>query len=328
MKQIYLESYGGPEVLKLREAPIPDPKEGEVLLRMKATGVSKPDYLMRTGVYPWTKDILPFYPGLYGAGVIEALGPGVSGFEKGQLVYVDHPVVCGCYSEYKTAPVGHICALPAGIDPASAAVSTNYLIAWSMIADAMQPSQGKTLYIKGAAGALGTAIVLTAPLHGMRVIASASSDAKCAYLRELGADTVFCYKTADEHEAIMAATDGKGVDYLMDQCVGEDFPTRLDLLARCGTVFVYNTLNGDPKENLVSLLTSRYPRCPAVRAFSFHLHDGYQDELDALRKTVFEQMAAGKIKPRIGASFHRDEIVKAHELLDSGSCLGSIILVD
>lgn len=328
MKQIYLENYGGPEVLKLREAPIPVPGEGEVLIRMKATGVSKPDFLMRTGVYPWTKDILPFYPGLYGAGIIEAGGAGVRDYEKGQAVYVDQPVVCGCYSEYKVAPVSNICALPEGIDLSAAAVATNYVIAWSMITNAMQPSQGKTLYIKGAAGALGTAIVLTAPLHGLRVIASASTPEKCDYLRQLGADTVFCYKTEDEREAVLNATDGEGVDYLMDQCVGEAFGSRLDLLARCGTVLVYNTLEGDPKENLVELLTSRYPRCPAVRAFSFHLHDGRTEELAVLRKAVFGLMAEGKIVPRIGARFHRDEIVKAHELLDSGKCLGSIVLED
>ena len=326
MKAVVFEQYGGPEVLQVRELPIPEPKEGEVLLRMRAAGVAKPDYLMRTGAYPWTKGILPFYPGLYGAGEIAALGAGVTGLAVGQKVFIDHPVVCGCYSEYKTAPATAVTVLPEAIDLELAAVANNHVIAWSFLTTACAPSQGRTLYMKGAAGALGTAIVQLAPKKGLKVIASASTPEKCDYLRRLGADCVFCYRQQDEKQAVLDFTDGQGADYVLDQCAGDGFVGQFDLLNRGGTIVIYNTLNGYPQENLVQVLTDNFARCNSVRAFSFHLHDGRLDEITALRDTVFGMLARGEVKPCIGARFTQAEVQEAHALLDTGTCLGSILL--
>ena len=326
MKAVVLHEYGGPEVLKVVEAEIPQPGPGEVLLRMRVAGVGKPDYLMRAGIYPWTKDILPFYPGLYGAGEVAALGEGVEGLSVGQNVFIDHPVACSCYSEYKVAPACRAVPLPEGTDLQGAAVITNYLIAWTILSRVCVPGEGRSLYIKGAAGGLGTAIIQLAHKKGIRTLVSASTPEKCAYLESLGADGVFCYNEQDETEAVMAFTGGKGVDYLMDQYVGDRFASRIPLMAKCGTIIVYNTLGGFPRENVVELLTDHYARCIAVRAFSFHLYDDDPEGLEALRQEVLGMLARGEFKPRIAAVFDQKDVVEAHRLLDSGKAGGSILL--
>lgn len=326
MKAVMMEQYGGPEVLGLTEREIPRPGAGEVLLRMQAAGVGKPDFLMRTGIYPWTKDILPFYPGLYGAGRVVELGDGVEGLQVDQPVFVDHPVVCGCYSEYKVAPVDRVVPLPEGIEPEGAAVITNYIIAWALLGNMCIPNQGKTLYIKGAAGALGTAIIQLAPKKGIRVIASASTPEKCAYLETLGTPHVFCYRERDELEAVMEFTGGSGVDYLMDQYAGDRFAAQVPMLAKCGIIIVYNTLGGYPEENVVRLLTDHFARCIGVRAFSFHLYDDDPEGTARLRREVLDMLARGEISPRVGAVFAQKDVAKAHRLLDSGTAGGAIVL--
>lgn len=326
MKAVVLNEYGGPEVLKLVERDIPVPGQGEVLLRMETAGVGKPDVLMRTGTHPWTKGMLPFYPGLYGAGIVAGLGEGVEGLAVGQRVFIDHPIACSCYSEYKLAPAERAIPLPEGTDPAGAAVITNYLIVWAILGNMCIPHQDKTLYIKGAAGGLGTAIIQLAPRKGIRVIASASTPEKCAYLESLGTPCVFCYQERDELEAVMEFTGGCGVDYLMDQYVGERFASQVPLLAKCGTIIVYNTLGGYPEENVVKLLTDHFARCIGVRAFSFHLYDDDPAGLAALRSEVFDLLARGEIRLRIAAEFPQAEVAEAHRLLESGKAGGAIIL--
>ena len=326
MRAVVLNEYGGPEVLKLVEMDIPTPGPGEVLLNMKVAGVGKPDYLMRTGAYPWTKGILPFCPGLYGAGVVAGLGEGVEGLTVGQPVFIDHPIACSCYSEYKLAPAERAIPLPEGADLAGAAVITNYLIGWAILSNMCIPNQNKTLYIKGAAGGLGTAIIQLAPKKGITVIASASTPEKCAYLERLGAPHGFCYTEQDEVETVLALTEGKGADYLMDQYAGDRFAGQIPMLAKCGTILIYNTLGGFPEENVVKLLTDHYPRCIGVRAFSFHLYDDDPEGLSALRAEVFDLLARGEIRPCIAAEFAQKDVVEAHRLLDSGKAGGSIIL--
>ena len=270
MKRVVMEAYGGPEVLTLEEAPIPQPGAGEVLLKMEAAGISKPDFLMRTGAYPWTKGILPFYPGLYGTGTVTAVGSGVTTVAVGDLVFVDHPVVCGCYSEYKIAPEGNVTKMIAGTDPVYGAVMTNYVIAWSLMTQVLGPGHGKTLYMKGAAGALGSAVVQMAPLAGYRVIASASTKEKCDYLRGLGAEHVFCYQDTPEKDAVLSATDGIGADIILDQVAGPNMASQLSYLAPLGTILVYNYLGGAENTGMLEAMIASMAKCQSVRVFSFH----------------------------------------------------------
>lgn len=326
MKSVIFHEHGGPEVLEVIDRPIPEPAPGEVLIRMRSAGISRPDKLMRSGTYPWTNDILPFYPGLYGAGVVEALGEGVTEFYEGQMVYVEHPIACGCYSEFKVAPIQYVTAIPEGTDPGLASIATSSLIVWGMLTECFPQAEGKTLYIQGAAGSIGTAVCQIAPLLGMKVIASASTEEKCEYLRNIGTAEVFCYTTQDIGETVLRLTDGKGADIIMDQSIGDGLIPELDYLADMGTVLMYNNTKGSPSADLIGEMVKRFGRCPAIRAFSFHYFDDKPELLKKKKQEMFSLLQQGEIKPHIGATFPLQDVKKAHELLDSGDFFGSIVL--
>lgn len=326
MKAIRLDVHGGPEVLKLVELPVPVPTEGTVLIRMAYAGISRPDKLMRTGTYPWTKDILPFYPGLYGAGTVEDVGPGVTEFHIGQRVYVEHPIACGCYAEYKLAPTRFVTAIPEDTDMALASIAASSLIVWGMLTECFPHAEGKTLYIQGAAGSIGTAVTQIAPLLGMRVISSASTEEKCEYLRSVGGTDVFCYPKENIKETVLELTGGTGADIIMDQSVGEDFEKQMEYLSDMGTILIYNNTKGFPTKNVIEAMTDRFGNCPGIRAFSFHFFDDKPVLLARKKREMFDLLKDGKIRPHIGAGFGLEEAVKAHELLDSGDFFGSIVL--
>ena len=327
MKAIRITHHGTPEVLEVVEMPIPVPRPGEVLVRMRWAGISRPDKLMRSGTYPWTRDILPFYPGLYGAGTVEALGKGVTEFQIGQSVYVEHPITCGCYAEYKTAPLHTLSPVPGECDLQLAAIASSHLIVWGMLTECFPHCEGKTLYIQGAAGSVGTAVLQIAPLLGLKVIASASTEEKCAYLRQLntGAE-VFCYTQLNPKETILSLTGGKGADIIMDQSVGESFIPQMDYLADMGTILIYNNTKGFPSQNVIQAMTDRFGRCPSVRVFSFHFFDDKPELLARKKREMFTLLAQGKLRPHVGAIFPLEQAVQAHTLLDSGNFYGSIVL--
>lgn len=326
MRAIELKTHGGPEVLTLVDRPIPHPAEGEVLIRMAYAGISRPDKLMRTGTYPWTKDILPFYPGLYGAGTVAELGSGVTDFFVGQRVYVEHPIACGCYAEYKCAPTRFVTPVPEQADMASASIAASSLIVWGMLTECFPCAQGKTLYIQGAAGSIGTAVTQIAPLLGIQVISSASTEAKCEYLRSVGGTDVFCYAKENVKEKVLELTHGRGADIIMDQSVGEGFERQMEYLADMGTILIYNNTKGFPTKNVIEAMTDRFGNCPGIRAFSFHYFDDKPALLARKKRQMFALLSEGKIRPHIGARFKLGEAVKAHELLDSGDFFGSIVL--
>ena len=241
-------------------------------------------------------------------------------------MFVDHPVVCGCYSEYKIAPEGNVTKMIAGTDPVYGAVMTNYVIAWSLMTQVLGPGHGKTLYMKGAAGALGSAVVQMAPLAGYRVIASASTQEKCDYLRSIGAAQVFCYKDTSEQDAVLAATDGIGADIILDQVAGPNMASQLAYLAPLGTILVYNYLGGAENTGILEAMIAGMAKCQSVRVFSFHYNDDKPEALKLLREQVFTMLHEGKIKPHIFRTFSQSEIQKAHQVLDSGAFTGSLVL--
>ncbi len=326
MKAVVLHSHGGPDVLELIEKEIPQPAAGEILIKMKNAGISRPDKLMRSGAYPWTNHILPFYPGLYGAGTVAALGEGVTDYSLGQSVYVEHPIACGCYAQYKIAPVQYVTPIPEGTDPSLASIATSSLIVWGMLTECFPHAQGKTLYIQGAAGSIGTAVCQIAPLLGIRVIASASTEEKCSYLRSIGNADVFCYTTEDVKETVLHLTDGKGADIIMDQSIGDGLIPELDYLCDMGTVLMYNNTKGSPSGDLIAEMVKRFGRCPAIRAFSFHYFDDKPELLKQKKQEMFSLLQQGKIRPHIGATFSLEDVQEAHALLDSGNFFGSIVL--
>ncbi len=327
MKAVVFNEFGGPEVLEYVELPKPVPGDGQVLVKMYSAGVCKADWRVRTGRCQWLTEPFPVVLGYEMAGRIEALGPGVTGFAIGQPVHVLHMACFGTYTEYMAVTADDVVAMPEGIDFDAAASAYNYYVGWGLLNSIVQAKAGESLYIAGAAGGVGTAVIQLAQLKGMHVIASASTDEKCAYLRGLGVTDVFNYKKHDAAEKVGAHTNGLGVNYVYDQIAGKDFCKQFDLLAVYGQIILYNFLGGYPKdEDIIHILQSRCEGCYGIRYFSIHVHDTDPAGFRKVKEQVLDLIASGKIKPPIFRAMHLSEARAAHEMLESGQILGKLVL--
>ena len=206
MKAVVFEQFGGPEVLQYIDVPVPVPGPGQVLVKTRSVGVCKADWRVRTGRSQWLTCPFPVTIGYEMAGTIAGLGPGVSGFELGQPVHVLHMAVYGTYAEYMAVTADDVAPMPQSLDFDAAAAAFNYFVAWGLLNQIVHGAPGQALYIGGAAGGVGTAVIQLAQHKGMRVIASASTEAKCDYLRSLGVDKVFNYKTENDVDAVRRLT--------------------------------------------------------------------------------------------------------------------------
>jgi len=327
MKAVVFNEFGGPEVLEYVELPKPVPGDGQVLVKMYSAGVCKADWRVRTGRCQWLTEPFPVVLGYEMAGRIEALGPGVTGFAIGQPVHVLHMACFGTYTEYMAVTADDVVAMPEGIDFDAAASAYNYYVGWGLLNSIVQAKAGESLYIAGAAGGVGTAVIQLAQLKGMHVIASASTDEKCAYLRGLGVTDVFNYKKRDAADKVRAHTNGLGVNYVYDQIAGKDFCKQFDLLAVYGQIILYNFLGGYPKdEDIIHILQSRCEGCYGIRYFSIHVHDTDPAGFREVKEQVLDLIASGKIKPPIFRAMHLSEAKAAHEMLESGQILGKLVL--
>jgi NADPH2:quinone reductase len=327
MKAVVFNKFGGPEVLEYVELPKPVPGDGQVLVKMYSAGVCKADWRVRTGRCQWLTEPFPVVLGYEMAGRVEALGPGVTGFAIGQPVHVLHMACYGTYAEYMAVTTDDVVAMPEGIDFDAAASAYNYYVGWGLLNSIVQAKAGESLYIAGAAGGVGTAVIQLAQLKGMHVIASASTDEKCAYLRGLGVTDVFNYKEHDAAEKIRAHTKGQGVNYVYDQIAGKDFCKQFDLLAVYGQIILYNFLGGYPKdEDIIHILQSRCEGCYGIRYFSIHVHDTDPAGFREVKEQVLGLIASGRIKPPIFRAMHLSEARAAHEMLESGQILGKLVL--
>jgi len=327
MKAVVFNEFGGPEVLEYVELPKPVPGDGQVLVKMYSAGVCKADWRVRTGRCQWLTEPFPVVLGYEMAGRIEALGPGVTGFAIGRPVHVLHMACFGTYTEYMAVTADDVVAMPEGIDFDAAASAYNYYVGWGLLNSIVQAKAGESLYIAGAAGGVGTAVIQLAQLKGIHVIASASTDEKCAYLRGLGVNDVFNYKEHDATEKVRAHTNGLGVNYVYDQIAGKDFCKQFDLLAVYGQIILYNFLGGYPKdEDIIHILQSRCEGCYGIRYFSIHVHDTDPAGFREVKEQVLDLIASGKIKPPIFRAMHLSEARAAHEMLESGQILGKLVL--
>jgi NADPH2:quinone reductase len=327
LKAVVFEQFGGPEVLQYVDLPTPTPGEGQVLVKMAAAGVCKADWRVRTGRCQWLNAPYPVTLGYEGAGTIAALGPGVTGFAVGQPVHVLHMACYGTYTEYMTVTADDVCELPDGVDFDAAAAAFNYFVAWGLLNQIVEAKAGQSLYIGGAAGGVGTAVIQLAQQKGLKVIASASSDAKCDYLRALGVDAVFNHTVENDVEAVRRITGGCGVDYVYDQVAGPEFCRQFDMLATYGQIILYNYLGGYPEDkDIIHILQSRCEWCWGVRYFSIHVHDTDPVGFRKVKKEVFALMADGSLKPPIYKVLPLSEAARAHQMIESGEVLGKLVL--
>jgi NADPH2:quinone reductase len=328
MKAIVLRRPGGPEALEYTELPTPRPAEGEVLVAADTIGVSMPEILVRRGAYAWMPP-LPAIPGIEMSGTIVERGPGVAGREIGEAVFVsarDLPVRAGCYAEYIAVPSAAAHRLPLHCDLEAAACLSNYHVAYHVLHTAARGVEAKTVLVHTAAGGVGSAAVQLALIAGMRVIGVVGTEAKRRAVLGLGAHYAIDYRREDVAARVAEATQGHGVDLILDPVGGKGFARNFAMLAPLGLVVSYGRLDGPPDPEFVAAMREQHAKSPAVRFFTIHSFDDRPDIRAAATRTLVDHLAAGRIAPLIHARLPLAEAGRAQAMLESGEVIGKVLL--
>jgi NADPH2:quinone reductase len=330
MKAILLSRTGDPSVLDYVEVPTPRPKAGEVLVKADTIGVSRPELLVRRGVYPWMPP-LPAIPGIEMAGTVAELGAGAARVAVGQKVYVtarELPVRAGCYAEYIAVPERALFALPPQADLEAAACLSNYQVAWHLLHTATRGAPGQSVLVGSASGGLGSAAVQLARLAGMTAIGLVGNEEKGRALKVFGADHVIDHGREDVAARVSEITGGVGVDLILDAVGGKDFAKFLAVLGPFGLLVSYGKLIGKIEPNVVDALDTGpgYLNSAAVRIFTMHT----LDDKPALRaqsmNDLIGKLAAGAIRPLIHARLPLKDARRAHEMIEARQVIGKILL--
>lgn len=310
-------------MLVVGERPKPSPGAGEVLIQVAAAGVNRPDVAQRKGLYPpppGASDI----PGLEIAGKITALGAGVTTFAVGDEVCA--LVTGGGYAEFCVAPAVQCLPVPRGLTLTEAAsLPENYFTVWSNVFDRGRLARGESLLVQGGSSGIGVCAIQLGSALGARVFATAGSPEKCESCERLGAERAINYRTEDFVEAVMSATNGRGVDVILDMVGGEYVPREIASLADDGRLVMIAMMDG-PKTNVDlraimgkrltltgSTLRVRSPEFKGAIALS-------------LREQVWPLLANGSVKPVVFATFPLERASDAHRLMESSAHTGKIML--
>lgn len=326
MKAIEITTYGAPEVLQLAERPDPVAGAGELLLRVRASGVNRPDVLQRTGNYPvppGASDI----PGLEVAGVIEAGDAEelrAAGLNIGDRVCA--LVAGGGYAELCVAPIAQCLPVPTGLtDEEGASLPETFFTVWSNVFDRARLQPGETLLVQGGTSGIGVTAIQLGKALGARVIATAGSDEKCAACVALGADHAINYKTADFAEEAKKLTDGKGVDVILDMVAGSYVAREINCLAEDGRLVIIAVQGGTKAEVNAGLVLRR--RLTVTGSTLRPRPVAFKGAIaQSLRRHVWPLIEAGQIKPVIHSRFAAAEAAKAHTLMESNQHIGKIVL--
>ncbi len=320
MKAVQFHEFGDFDVLRFEDISVPEPKQGEVLIRVQAGGVNFGDIQLRKNQYIYTPT-LPFTPGFEVAGTIERLGTDVTGFSIGQRVAAFMPN--GGYAEYAIAPAQMTLVLPDEVDFNSAvAVMTQGVTALLMLKTIAQLKPGQSVLVHAAAGGVGSLAVQVAKILGAsHVIATASSPKKLELAKSLGAETAVNYRDADWQEQVMRATNSKGVDVILEAVGGDIFRKSLDCLAFRGQLIVYGRSSGSTVFDPIILLDK------ARTVTGFSLYDFLDSPLysESLNE-LFAYLKQGQLKVQIGGVFSLEQASKVHQLIESRSSQGKLIL--
>ena len=323
MKAIEILRPGGPDMLQLAERPAPAPQAGEVLIRVQAAGINRPDVLQRKGGYappPGASDL----PGLEVAGTIEAGDVADSGFRVGDAVCA--LIAGGGYAELCTAPVAQCLPVPRGLKFAEAAgLPETFFTVWSNVFDRAQLAPGETLLVQGGTSGIGVAAIQLARALGHTVYATAGSDDKCRACVELGATRAINYRTEDFVAVIKEATAGRGVDVILDMVAGDYLPREIECLANDGRLVIIALLGGSKATlDMASVLRRRL----TVTASTLRPRDvAFKGAIARrLRSVVWPLIEAGWIRPMLFRSFALHEAAAAHALMESSQHIGKIVL--
>ena len=326
MRAVEITSFGGPEVLRLGERPVPQPGVGELLIRVAASGINRPDVLQRMGHYAppsGTSDL----PGLEVAGVVEsgdAAAMAEAGIRVGDRVCA--LVAGGGYAQWCVAPVVQCLPVPDGFsDVEAASLPETFFTVWSNVFDRGHLQAGESLLVQGGTSGIGVTAVQLARAFGATVIATAGSDEKCAACLQLGAHEAINYKTQDFVAEANRITQGKGVDVVLDMVAGDYVAREVQCLAEDGRIVIIAVQGGIKSDFNAGLVLRRRltitgstlrPRSVAFKGAIAR----------ALREHVWPLLAAGRVRPVIHSTFVAAEAAKAHALMESNQHIGKIVL--
>ena len=314
---------GGPEVLQPVERPVPRAGPGEVLIRVEAAGVNRPDVMQRLGFYPPPPGA-PTIPGLEVAGTVGALGKGVEGMAIGDRVCA--LVAGGGYAQYCVAPAGQCLPVPAALSTTeAAALPETFFTVWSNLFQRGAAKAGERALVHGGTSGIGTTAILLGKVFGLEVVVTAGSPEKCARALEIGAAHAIDYRSRDFVEEVVRITSGKGVDVILDMIGGDYAPRNLACLAEDGR-HVSIAIQRGPKAEL-SLLDIMRKRLTltgsTLRARDTAFKAAVAKEL---KDKVWPHLEAGTIKPVIDSVFPLENAAEAHRRIDSGEHVGKIVL--
>jgi NADPH2:quinone reductase len=326
MRAIEITQPGKPEVLQPCERPTPSLKPGEILIRVLAAGINRPDVFQRLGQYPVPPGASDL-PGLEVAGEIVDGDPGDladSGFQKGDLVCA--LVQGGGYAEYCAAPLAQCLPVPKGLSPVEAAsLPETFFTVWSNVFQRAHLSEGESLLVQGGSSGIGVTAIQIAAALGHRVFATAGSSDKCRACEKLGAERAINYRNEDFAAVVKELTGGKGVDVVLDMVGGDYVPREIDCLADDGRIALIALLGGAKAQiDLGQVLRRRLSISGSTlrpRPVAFKARIARE-----LREQVWPLIEAGKIRPVIHQVFPLEQAAAAHTLMESSEHVGKIVL--
>ena len=323
MRAIQITQPGPPDVLQLCERPVPELKAGEVLIKVHAAGINRPDVLQRLGHYPVPPGASDL-PGLEVAGEIVGGNLDGSPFKLGSMVCA--LVQGGGYAEYCAAPLQQCLPIPAGLSPLEAAsLPETFFTVWSNVFDRARLSAGETLLVQGGTSGIGVTAIQVATALGHRVFATAGSDEKCRACEELGAERGINYRSEDFVEVVKQLTEGKGVDVILDMVAGDYVAREISCLADDGRIALIALLGGAKATvDLGQVLRRRLSISGSTlrpRPVTFKAAIAWR-----LQEKVWPLIEEGKIKPVIFKTFPLEQAAAAHALMESSTHVGKIVL--
>ena len=321
MKAIRIHTYGGPETLTYEEIPVPEPKAGEARIKIESSGVNFIDIYHRTGFYPLKT---PFTLGTEGAGIVDAVGDGVTEVKKGDRVA--YAMIPGSYAEYAIVPAARLVPVPENVDTkTAAAIMLQGMTAHYLTHSTYVLKKGETTLVHAAAGGVGLLLIQVAKMLGARVIGTVSTEIKAELARQAGADEIILYTQSDFLAEVKRLTDGKGVNVVYDSVGATTFEKSLDCLKPRGTLVLFGQSSGpvasfDPGK--LAAKGSLFLTRPSLAHYTL-------DRSELLRRAedLFGWIQSGKLKPRIESAWAMKDAEAAHRQLEGRKTTGKLVLI-
>ncbi|MDE1159430.1 MAG: NAD(P)H-quinone oxidoreductase [Neorhizobium sp.] len=324
MRFVDLPSFGAPDVMVIATGPLPALRAGEILVKVEAAGINRPDVAQRQGTYPPPKDASPIL-GLEIAGEVVGLGEGVSDFAIGDKVCA--LANGGAYAQFCAVPASQALPFPKGYDAVkAAALPETFFTVWANLFQMAGLTEGESVLIHGGSSGIGTTAIQLAKAFGATVYATAGSKEKCEACEKLGAKRGIDYKTEDFAEVIKAETDGKGVDVVLDMIGAAYFEKNLSILAKDGCLSIIAFLGGAVAEKvpLAPIMVKRLTVTGST--MRPRTADEKRAIRDDLKDLVWPLLEAGDVAPVIHTVLPFDKIVDAHRLMETSSHIGKIVV--